>query len=105
MQSGVDKVQVRPSPEESTLDAEATPEITIAATCNPSTEEKTPAVKEQSKHKRKEAANSKDFQHLNKDEAGHIYGDTPSGTEKHRGADGKSTPINRQLGQPPCSML
>ncbi|CAF2029682.1 BnaC07g41820D [Brassica napus] len=56
MQSGVDKVQVRPSPEESTLDAEATPEITIAATCNPSTEEKTPAVKEQSKRKRKEAA-------------------------------------------------
>ncbi|KAF2550017.1 hypothetical protein F2Q68_00037575 [Brassica cretica] len=51
------------------------------------------------------AENSKDFQHLNKDEAGHIYGDTPSGTEKHRGADGKSTPINRQLGQPPCSML
>ncbi|KAF2550013.1 hypothetical protein F2Q68_00037573 [Brassica cretica] len=56
MRSGVDKVRVRPSPEESTLDAEATLEITIAATCNPSIEEKTPAVKEQSKRKRKEAA-------------------------------------------------
>ncbi|WZZ33099.1 hypothetical protein YC2023_016500 [Brassica napus] len=55
-EAGLTKSRSGHHPEESTPDAEATPEITIATTCKPSTEEETPSVKKQSKRKRKEAA-------------------------------------------------
>lgn len=97
-------------PKGSTPDAEAPPEIDIAVTWEPSTENRcqqlTNGVRNARGSKQRfkaldtgpfpQAEDSKDFRHQNKAEAEYNYGESPSGTEKNRGVEGESTPINRR---------
>ncbi|KAF3598451.1 hypothetical protein F2Q69_00033299 [Brassica cretica] len=88
-EAGLTKTRSGYRPKGSTLDAEAPPEIDIAVTWEPSTENRCQQLTNG-------AEDSKDFRHQNKAEAEYNYGESPSGTEKNRGVKGESTPINRR---------
>ncbi|KAF3532611.1 hypothetical protein DY000_02038600 [Brassica cretica] len=109
-EAGLTKTRSGYRPKGSTPDAEAPPEIDIAVTWEPSTENRCQQLTNGvcnargSKQRFKaldtgpfpQAKDSKDFRHQNKAEAEYNYGESPSGTEKNRGVEGESTPINRR---------